>query len=109
MVDIIAEARSLARTRWEQLKTEQKDTLIDPADLYPYGGDQQESLVGHLDETFKISAHYGSTDWIDAEQAESLPGIGASYSRSQPSYGFSQLAAEARQPGSSPPDTSGLS
>ncbi|MCK4850975.1 MAG: hypothetical protein KAT11_06480, partial [Phycisphaerae bacterium] len=35
-VEIIGEARRLAKARWEQLKREQKDAPISPASLYPY-------------------------------------------------------------------------
>ena len=97
-VEIIGEARRLARGRWEQLKREQKDTPIAPESLYAYGGEQQETLVNWLNEKFKVLAQYGRTDWIDVEQAESLPGIGTSYSRTPPILGFSQIASMVRQP-----------
>ena len=106
-VEIIGEARRLARNRWEQLKED--NTPITPENLHPYAGAQQESLVNWLKEKFGILAQYKRAAWIDIDQTETLPGIGQSYSRTQPILGFSQIASMVRQPNSETPDAGNIS
>ena len=90
-LSMIANARNLAKSRWEELKKQQKEGPVDPAKLYPYSSEQGESVVSRLVEEFKVTPEYQQTGWIDISQAESLPGIGTSYSTG-PVVAFSALA-----------------
>ncbi|NIA07531.1 MAG: hypothetical protein GWP14_07845, partial [Actinobacteria bacterium] len=96
-LSMMAKARSLSGQRWDELKKEQKETSLNLAKLYPYAGDQGESLVGELAKEFKVVPNYKRTGWLDPSQAERLAGIGRSYADGQQLVGFMALAFSARQ------------
>ena len=95
---MIAKARSISDRHWEQLRKEREGAKIEPSKLYPYGGSEHKALVNLLVEEFGIGPEYHRTDWIDESKLLTLPGIGVSYSASQPMFALPAMVAGIRGP-----------
>ena len=95
---MIAKARNISNQRWEELRKELKEGVIEPSALYPYGGSEPESLINLLTEEFEFRPEYRQSGWISEGQIYTLEGIGSSYTVSQPVLGFAAMVANVREP-----------
>ena len=95
---MIAKARVISDRHWEQLRNLRQGAEIETSELYPYGGSDTESLVSLLAEEFRVGPDYHQSDWINESELLTLPGIGVSYTASQPTFGLPAMVASVRGP-----------